>query len=113
MIRLGGAPIASDTRSLTNQQVFRTFVTWTLLIYGSLLLLLSAIATGLLIIVPVFELENGSWRRVDNPITMLNIAKNTALGAGCLYLSKASDRTRIWAAVVVILTTLIYGFLTL
>lgn len=82
----------------------RPIVTWSLRIFGGLCLVAAAVFLGLLVFVPLLGLENAEWEREDNPVTVLSVLVNSAVGVGCLWLSRATDRIRFWCGVACLVT---------
>lgn len=104
--------MASKTRELAIKQIWRMIITGSLFFYGTLCLLLSIVCGVLLIIVPMFELENEDWLSEDNHVTVWNMIAYATIGAVCLYLTQASDRTRFWALVIAYSSAVAYGIVT-
>lgn len=101
--------MARHDQELTNTRVRQTIVTWSLRIFGYFCLVAATVYAGLLVFVPLLNLENPNWERKNNPVTAVNVLLAVATGVGCLYLVRASDRTRFWIGAIVLIIVIAYG----
>lgn len=67
-----------------------TFLLW---VFGVLNLLFGIIGVSLLVIVPLFGLENDAWQRPDNHI-LLSVFSSILAGTICIIGARGSYRTR-------------------
>jgi hypothetical protein len=77
--------------------------------FGILAILSSLLSLSLLIIVPLFSLENELWRRADNPHTLANVIVSAAIGAVAIFAARSSDRVRFLLGLTAFLAVLGYG----
>ena len=77
--------------------------------YGSVAILGSLISLMLLIVVPLFSLENDMWRRADNPHTLANVCLCAVIGIAAIIATRSADRVRLWLDVTTIVVFVVYG----
>ena len=83
-----------------------TFALWT---FGVVTILSSLISLSLLIVVPLFSLENELWDRADNPHTLANVILHAAIGMTAIFAARSSDRIRFWLGVAAFVVFVVYG----
>ncbi|TWT78633.1 hypothetical protein CA13_00290 [Planctomycetes bacterium CA13] len=94
---------------ITLQSLRRATATFGLWAAGVVAILGSLISLSLLIIVPLFSLENESWNRAENPHTIANVILYSAIGATAIFAARSSDRVRFWLGVTVFVAYIAYG----
>ena len=101
----------SDTGhdGITLQSLRRFTATFGLWTFGVLAILGSVISLGLLVVVPLFSLENELWDRADNPHTLTNAAMYAAIGVTAIFAARSSDRIRFWLGVTTFVVFILYG----
>ena len=101
----------SDTShgGITLQSLRRFTATFDLWAFGIVAILGSVLSLGLLIVVPLFSLENELWGRADNPHTFTNVVLYAAIGVAAIFAARSSDRFRFWLGVTAFVVFILYG----
>ena len=94
---------------ITLQSLRRFTATIGLWAFGVVAILGSVISLGLLIVVPLFSLENELWHRADNPHTLTNVVMYAAIGVTAIFAARSSDRIRFWLGVTAFVVCMLYG----
>ena len=92
-----------------HRTALRLTVTFALWGFGVLAILGSLVSLSLLIIVPIFSLENALWERANNPHTIANVFLGMVLGTTAIFAARSSGRVRVWLVVGAFLAFLGYG----
>ncbi|MFG0253716.1 MAG: hypothetical protein ACF787_01245 [Rhodopirellula sp. JB053] len=93
----------------TLQSLRRFTTTIGLWAFGVVAILGSVISLGLLIVVPLFSLENELWHRADNPHTLTNVVMYAAIGVTAIFAARSSDRIRFSLGVTAFVVFMLYG----
>lgn len=94
---------------LTLQSLRRGTATFGLWAFGVVAILGSLVSLTLLIVVPLFSLENELWVRADNPHSIANVMLYSAFGVTALFAARCSDRVRFWLGLTAFLAFIVYG----
>ena len=94
---------------ITLQSLRRFTETIGLWSFGVVAIVGSVISLGLLIVVPLFSLENEWWDRADNPHTLTNVVLYAAIGVSAIFAARSSDRVRFWLGVTAFVAFILYG----
>jgi uncharacterized membrane protein len=94
---------------ITLQSLRRFTATFSLWAFGAVALLGSSISLGLLIVVPLFSLENDLWDRADNPHSLTNVVVYAVIGVTAIYAARSSDRIRFSLGVTAFVVFVVYG----
>jgi len=71
---------------------------------GILLLLSSLLCTVLLVVVPLFGLENERWQHPDTHVTLSNAILHLNVGVLCILAARGSTKTRLLLGFIAALT---------
>jgi hypothetical protein len=94
---------------LTVQSHRRFIVSLALSSFAVVSILGAVVIAALLVIVPAFSLENESWNRTDNPITLTNLCLNLTIGFAAIVAARGSNRKRLAIGLVAVSVALGYG----
>lgn len=94
---------------MTLQSLRRSTATIGLWAFGVVALLGSLFSLGLLIVVPLFSLENDLWVRADNPHTLASVALYAVIGMTAIYAARSSDHIRFWLGITAFVVFVAYG----
>ncbi|WP_145167540.1 hypothetical protein [Rubripirellula lacrimiformis] len=99
----------TNHRGITLESLRRFTATIGLWSFGVVAIFGSLISLSLMIVVPLFSLENDSWGRADNPHTIANVILYSLIGAVAIFAARSSDRVRFWLGVGAFLAFVVYG----
>jgi len=94
------------SRSRIVHPSYATFVFWSV---GILLLISSLLCTGMLIVVPLFGLENERWQRPGNHVTLANAILHLNVGVLCILAARGSTQLRLLLGFIAALTIIGLG----
>lgn len=102
-------PLMSDELTFKPLYSKRSTVTLCLWTIGILAIISSVLTASMLIIVPIFSLENPGWRREDNPMTFASLCRDLVIGCIAIAAARSSDRRRVYIGLPAFVVVVLYG----